>query len=158
MRNAMTKTIALVVVLAAVGACQRRGPFSDLERRTGKTRCNLDRLNEQEIRSDKPPVMDVTQLKPWVLSGWAIDAVANQPALGVLAVIDGRQTVVAKYGTARPDVASALAQPAFAQTGFEAHLERLDLAPGMHNVTLAIIAVDGRGYFRPDSEWTIEVR
>jgi hypothetical protein len=150
----MNKRAALLLLFVA--ACQR-APFSDLQLRHGRTRFNVDRLNGQVVEVAKPLVIDATG-KEWILDGWAIDAVLSKPATGVLALIDNKETLVGRYGTQRTDVAEATHRPEYERTGFELHLESAGLAPGRHSLSLFVLAADGRGYYRSDSEWTIESR
>ena len=154
----MTRTVALISLLMTLAACQRRSPFGDLEWRHGPTQVNLDRLAGRPIVTGTPFVLESGSEQPGALCGWAIDAQAKQLATGVVLVIDGRHTFVAKYGTERKDVAEALHQPAFAQAGFELRLAPSDLPRGNHTVSAMVLSADGRGYYRSDHEWAIAVR
>jgi hypothetical protein len=153
----MTRTLAAITLLLALAGCQR-APFTDLQWRHGKTRFNVDRINGHEVAVVNPIVIDSTPGTAWILTGWAIDAESGKPATGVLGVIDNKTTVIANYGTERNDVAEAQHKPEYARTGWELHLENAGLAPGRHTLAIVILAGDGRGYYRTDTEWTIESR
>jgi len=77
-----------------------------------------------------------------LLGGWAVDPATGGPAGEVVAVVDGRVVATSVTGQPRPDVASALRDPAAADAGFE-----LYVPSNVHGtVTLYGLGRDAKAY------------
>ncbi len=69
--------------------------------------------------------------------GWAADGGAPVPVDAVCAAVDGRIVVQqARYGLARPDVASVMGSSALSASGYVDRFSAHDLAPGAHVVSV----------------------
>jgi len=74
---------------------------------------------------------------PLGLDGWALTD-RKAPAQAIVYRIDAGPWYAATYGTARPDVAVALHDPALAWAGFFAHIPIATTAPGHHLIHVAV--------------------
>lgn len=74
-----------------------------------------------------------------VVRGWAFDPRVAVDAAEVLAVVDDRYEHVAS-GFPRPDVVSALGNPAAEHAGFEAHIDTSTLASGEHRFAIEVVS------------------
>jgi hypothetical protein len=124
---------------------------------TGETYFSLDKLNQTSLLTTPVPPITVGAGEAVTLSGWAVDTRAGKAAGGVLVVIDGGQTVEAKYGMERGDVATALKSGGYAKSGFVATVGGGTLPAGKHELTIRIVTADGRGYYAPTQAITITV-
>ena len=85
--------------------------------------------------------------QPIVVTGWALDGAARQPATAVYLLLDGRYTYRASYGAARPDVAHAVGVAGTDRFGFTATLPPGMATPGQqHTLTVRIVTADGTAY------------
>src|SRR4051812_27707939 len=82
--------------------------------------------------------------------GWAVDAAAGVEASGVIVCIDGRPAAFAAYGLQRPDVAEALRNRRFRDSGFDATVPSSQLGSGIHELSLRVLTHDGKHYIEPD--------
>jgi peptidoglycan/LPS O-acetylase OafA/YrhL len=113
----------------------------------------VDAIGASAAPSPQPPV--VPQGSALTLGGWVVDPAAEQPASEVYLVVDGTQEVLASYGRDRLDVATFLHQPAYRSSGFTATVRTDTLSPGMHALTLRIVAADSGGYYFP--AWRLDI-
>ena len=81
-----------------------------------------------------------------VLQGWAVDEKRARAGSGALALVDGRPAASAVYGADRNDVASYLGVPDFRFSGYRVEMPAEKLAPGTHELRVAVIAPDARRY------------
>jgi hypothetical protein len=77
--------------------------------------------------------------------GWAVDGLAKQPAKNVFIDLDGR-LYLAQYGAPRQDVADALKEPAFLNSGYTVTIP-VPPSDVEHRVTLKVVNAAGTGYY-----------
>ena len=92
-----------------------------------------------------------------VFSGWAADDAERAPITNVLAVVDGGTAYPAVTGMRRDDVATALGNPAYADSGFRLTIPPCVLADGEHLIAFRFEAADGRGFYRSKNDVDIDV-
>jgi hypothetical protein len=87
------------------------------------------------------------------VAGWALDPQTMEPGRAVLASLDGRAPLqrATAYGVKRPDVASALSDPAALASGFRVDISLAGAQPGLHRIMFVVIAHDGRRTTLPTS-------
>jgi hypothetical protein len=112
----------------------------------GTTQIFVDRVNMTHSPSASDTVA-VDRRWPLHIVGWAVDAPNKDVAGGVYIDIDG-QTYQARYGIARPDVASALQNPRYSTSGFDAELPIGDLEPGPHAIALRVMNAQRTGLYQ----------
>jgi hypothetical protein len=78
-----------------------------------------------------------------LVSGWVVDPVDGSPMSNVKVYVDGALFGVPTLGIARPDVATYLNKPAYANSGFQLVGSAASLSSGTHAVT--VVATDSGG-------------
>ncbi|MCC7106794.1 MAG: hypothetical protein IT307_16800 [Chloroflexi bacterium] len=81
-----------------------------------------------------------------VISGWAVDRAAGEPAAAVFIDAGGRLQIPARYGLVRPDLAD---MPGFApprKVGFRAEFASALLRPGPQVLRVLVVSADGASY------------
>jgi hypothetical protein len=81
-----------------------------------------------------------------VISGWALDGAARQPASAVDLLLDGEAYRVRPH-TARGDVAAAFGSRSYFRSGFSARFPANLLVPGAHELEIRIVTDGGRESF-----------
>jgi len=110
--------------------------------RAGAALATLDRLGN----STTPSAVPIGTDQPIVVTGWALDGAARQPATAVYLLLDGRYTYRAEYGAARSDVATAVGSTGGDRVGFTATLPPGMAAPGAHTLAVRVVTADGSAY------------
>jgi hypothetical protein len=87
------------------------------------------------------------------VEGWAVDKPAGGLAGGVLIMVDEQIPIQAEYGQERTDVAEALGNAAYLNSGYTAIIPAEFLPPGRHTLTVRVLSQDGQSYY-PSTEWT----
>lgn len=176
------RTVGLAIVTVAffmmISAVALTGPLSAL-RPASKTpitlkRSELERL--QLLEGTTPLSLDVVITAPGrqrtvatqihvtenvradqdlIIVGWAVDASSNKPAQSMLLSIEGAPLLPVVYGSNRPDVATALHNDAFENSGFRAEIAPGILKIGKHKVDLIILNAAGTAYYRIRNRVTI---
>ena len=90
------------------------------------------------------------------VSGWAVDAGAEDVAGGVYVIVDGRP-FPALYGTRNPEVAERFDVPAYEHSGFEREIPVSEIGPGSHELSVVVVTNDGSGYYPPERTIAFEV-
>ena len=82
-----------------------------------------------------------------IVKGWAFDFFDTKPASAVYLQVDGNKFVKTTYGQSRMDnVALFNHNYALAPTGFSAAIPNSRLGPGVHELRVIVISVDGKKY------------
>jgi hypothetical protein len=90
------------------------------------------------------------------VSGWAVDAEAQDTAGGVYVVIDGKP-YPAFYGTEKKQVAERFDEPEYRYSGFWRAIPVSEVGRGVHELSLIVVTSDGERYYRPDKEISFDV-
>ena len=98
----------------------------------------------------------VSRRDDFFVVGWAVDERARNVAADVDVLIDDRP-YPSSYGIDRPDVSSYFAAPAYRGSGFRARLKGTDVGPGVHALSLRVLAND-RSCFYESIKVPIDVR
>ena len=77
------------------------------------------------------------------MRGWVGDPVDGSPLSNVKVYVDGTLFATPTLNIARPDVASYLSKPAYANSGYVLVASVASLSPGAHAVT--VVAIDSGG-------------
>jgi len=115
----------------------------------------IDQIGDGATRQAGPIAAD----QPVVVTGWALDGAARQPATAVYLLLDGRYTYRAEYGAARPDVAATAGGANDDNVGFTATLPPGMATPGRrHTLAVRIVTTDGSAYAdsSPLATFTVE--
>ncbi len=94
---------------------------------------------------------------PIIVSGWAIDTMAQTGAGNVFLSIDGTTDLPTIYGFDRSDVASGAGNDTYLPSGYTVVIPARTLAPGKHVLTLKIAAKDLRGYAESSQSVEVEI-
>ena len=78
-----------------------------------------------------------------LVGGWAADSMDGAPLNGISVKIDGVQVGRPTIGIARPDVANALNNQAYLQSGYNFTYPVSSLAAGTHQVTVTVVDSSG---------------
>lgn len=89
------------------------------------------------------------------VGGWALAPEGGPAPVAVFVTVDGSLDVQAVYGDDSPSVRSGLSYAH--RAGFDTTIQLAGLAPGQHQLTLKIVAADGRTYYDPSTKATFEV-
>ncbi len=119
----------------------------------GSTPFTVDMING--VNASSAPIQ-VPSADAVVVDGWAVDEQAGLAAGGVRIGIDGRN-VTAAYGIDRIDVAESLGNQSYRYSGFRAVFPPRDLRAGTHQVSIEVLAADGRGRYVSASSVEIEI-
>jgi hypothetical protein len=94
------------------------------------------------------------------VEGWAVDKPAGGLAEGVFIVVDEQIPIQAEYGHERTDVAEALGNAAYLNSGYTAIIPAEFLPPGRHTLTVRVVSQDGQSYYpsAPTTKVVIRVR
>lgn len=92
--------------------------------------------------------------KEITLTGWAYDGAVNRPASNVVVLFDDNE-FAADYGSERKDVAKGFKDQALVPTGYTATIPATAVTPGEHSLTLAVVAADGKGYYKSNTTFKV---
>ena len=81
------------------------------------------------------------------ISGWAVDSIAKNRDMGVIAVIDKKYFYPLQNGIQRPDVSKFFNNANYEYSGFNGSIQLNNLSYGKHTLTLRIINYDETGYY-----------
>ena len=126
------------------------GDLARLEELPRRTDGRIETVGGIKVVETQGKPISVAAGRPIEITGWAVDRSAFGPARGVAVTVDDREHVWAHYELFRPDVATALSNPAYVMSGFRAIVT--ELPPGRHTLELKIVTQDGRSYFKPVRE------
>jgi hypothetical protein len=114
------------------------GPLANLLR--GETRANIDDVNGHSVSDARiySPNGGLVAVK-----GWAVDTPNHKVASAVFIYVDG-QLFPTTYGAPRPDVAAALSDARYQNSGFNGVIRA---GPGDHRVFLRIVDAGGHGFY-----------
>lgn len=91
------------------------------------------------------------------ITGWAVDEAAADVAGGVYVVVDGKP-FPAFYGTRSESVAERLGDTAFEHSGFERDIPVSGIRSGKPELSVIVVANDGKRCYLPDRETTLEAQ
>ena len=85
-----------------------------------------------------------------VLAGWCADPIARTRGQTIFIIADGHRRLVTHraYGVARADVATYFATPSLTDVGFRIEVAARELGLGKHELQVALVSADSRGYYR----------
>jgi hypothetical protein len=106
----------------------------------GETKGYIDDIDGRSLATG---MANAASNQSLTVSGWAVDAPAHRPASAVYFDLDGH-LFSTFYGSERHDVAGALKEPAYGNSGFRGQIYG---APGSHKVSIRIVNADGTGYY-----------
>jgi hypothetical protein len=113
-----------------------------------------------QLAAENQPIGDGPVLIPEgssyvTVSGWAVDADAEDEAGGVYISIDGNP-LLAFYGLETEAVAERLGNPAYESSGFKRSIPVSEIGSGRHKLSISVLTSDGERY-RSSRELTLEV-
>jgi hypothetical protein len=87
----------------------------------------------------------------YYVDGWGADHAGKALARAACLFVDGRlaSRAISFYDVSRPDVATALKQPALGRAGYKLVLPPRLLRPGPHDLSVGIVSTDGTVSFVP---------
>ncbi len=118
--------------------------------RPGNTADSIDEISDDGVETPVNSMTEPLTVKrgsALSIRGWAVDAPAESTAGGVLVLIRGSRPIRANYGESRPDVATALGNPSYVNSGFVAKVDTKSLAPGLYSVRFEVLTADRTGYY-----------
>jgi hypothetical protein len=123
----------------------------------GATLASIDWCQVMVSRPHSQPVV-IPPASPIFIGGWAIDQAAGGPARGVVVDIDGQTRFLASYGFAGQDVAGRYGDPPYERSRFRAVVPAGTLSPGVHTLTIRVLAADGLHYYSHPQQVRFEIR
>jgi hypothetical protein len=96
----------------------------------------LEKMNDVSDPITGTPVV-ISQPKPILLKGWAVDRSAKLPTPGVKVLLDGNPYDLS-YGYPSPDIANYFKNPAYANSGFRMDFPTTGLAKGKHSLSFRV--------------------
>jgi hypothetical protein len=114
----------------------------------------IDLVNEHLAAEARQPIPINGRML--TIKGWAVDKNEKVAASNVIAVIDGKQ-FTSKYGLARPDVARALRNDAYNNSGWELQIPVRDIRKGVHEINFMVITGDELSYYEIFTKIQVEV-
>jgi hypothetical protein len=123
-------------------------PISSLSPAPSSTAFHLDTINNVEASQHKQPIVLPGKDRFIIVRGWAVDADAKDLAGGVYVKIDGK-LFPAFYGISREDVAQALGDPTYSNSGFERAIPISSIGSGVHKLSIIVVTSDKEGYYEP---------
>ncbi len=131
---------SIVGAVAALGTLQARFYASPATLHTEEAQAQFTRVGQYPVATLF--ALDDTRLfgpKQTIdVEGWAFDSRSGLPARAVALEVDGRLRSGLRYGIARPDVVGRFHDDGLLDTGFGVRLGLAGLAPGRHELRLAI--------------------
>jgi sugar lactone lactonase YvrE len=127
-----------VVAIDSGGRSTTFGPLSITVTAPAPPIGNLEQAVDSVTGSTTVPQTDSV-----FVSGWVADATDGAPLKNVKVYIDGNLAGTPILGIARPDVAAALNNPAYLDSGYQFYYSAATLSPGAHAVT--VVAIDSGG-------------
>jgi len=119
---------------------------------------HLDTIDDKLIQSEQILMIEANKEKTLRLTGWAIDSIGKAEAGGVLISVDGQIVIPAFCGLSRPDVAKYFNNDNYTLCGFEALLDTAMIGPGQHDLSIKVIAADGKAFYQPVKFLTMEIK
>ncbi len=127
--------------------------FPDIPRSTGKTLSSIDYINGARLTSD-PKIIHMSE-HLLTVQGWAVDSRAERSSGGVWAQI-GEKCFKSQNAFSRGDVAAFYKNNEFIMSGFSFAIPLSDVGPGVHTLSLRILAHDKQSYYQT-GEITLQV-
>ena len=110
------------------------------------TRYSLDAMNGNIVKYNEPTIIQKSTIR---ISGWAVDFPNAKLASSVVVDIDGNQ-FMANIGQSRPDVAKALNNSEYINSGWVLEIPISLIGKGEHACNIKIISADGKSYYETD--------
>jgi len=151
MRNyALVGVLSLVALLASCGDSNPQSEPQATGPGQGLTRAAEAPLYNIEIIGNVRSPLGIKNLRvaaagDLTVLGWAVDPVRKDAGSGVEVVVDG-VVYPATSGIKRGDVADHFQIPGYMASGYAVEIPAHSLAKGQHQVTVRVIATDGRTY------------
>lgn len=117
---------------------------------------NIDFINGKWIPAF-PEQVTLAPGQPLQLSGWAVDDLRKRPAGGIKVVVDDKMEIQVPYGGNRADVARFKGMPNYLYVGFTVVIPAADIPPGVHTVTVVVLAGDLQSYYLP-ARYTVSIK
>ncbi len=147
------KCTAVGVIAAPVRMTDRALP--------GRALYSLDTISDgtttKELGGPFHRAISVARGRSVAIGGWAVDDRAADAAAGVYVDIDSKVVVTGSYGKSRVDVAQAMNNSQYTNSGFDVVIPTSRLSIGSHDVALDVYAHDGAGRYRDPNILTITV-
>lgn len=122
----------------------------------GETRFVIDIAKWGSPRRADEVIKIPTEAGDFVVVGWAVDEAARDAAGGVYLEIDGH-LYETKFPIAREDVAQHFGVPAYKASGFELGVHTMELGKGRHELSIKILANDGKAHYAPDTRVILDI-
>lgn len=138
-------TVNFCVTQGGAGATLLKVAPISLFVRPVQEQLSLDTVNGPAVveAAQSGAVVTIPRDQETTVTGWVVDPAARQPVTSVGISIDGKVLGKTIYGRPRPDVAAALHEPSYTESGFEASLPAGSIAPGNHVLRLAVTSSSG---------------
>jgi hypothetical protein len=153
-RSAYTVSPQIVELIVEAGSPVDPGRLTRLEQTTWGV---VDTVNGAYQPSPHKHPLPITTDQPLEVKGWAVDALTGRPARGGFLAVDDKWYFPVRFGVLRPELPVGLENVHFASSGYEAIIPAGALPPGRHVLTLRVVTQDGRSYYSPLPEQTIEI-
>lgn len=95
--------------------------------------------------------------KDIIIRGWAIDEPLASNELELIVKI-GEKYFTSNYGTPRPDVADALNNQAYVNSGWNINISTQDLDTGLHEVSFILLSKDEKVFYNNGRPITVNIR
>lgn len=144
-------------VFAGTESRPRLPDVADLSKKESSTKAVIGSIDGVRTREGKKPV-PVSRAEVVVsVSGWAVDASAEEPAGFVYLEMDDT-LYPAYYGLESNGLAGQLGVPAYDEARFEAKIPVLNAEPGVHELSLIVVTNDGSSYYEVPEAASVKVR
>lgn len=131
-------------------------PLSELTPAASETISSMDQVSGTLVSQAEQPIAIPKGDGTIRVSGWAIDAEAENAAGGVYVEVDGELFPAFQEGD-RGDVAERFGVPAYRDAGFVTDIPTSQIGPGAHELSLVVLSSDRERYYRTEHKVEIEV-
>ncbi len=131
-------------------------PLSELSPVPSSALSEIESISAVEVDQENQPVSIPAEEPSIEITGWAVDAEAEDVAGGVYVGI-GDRLFPAFYGVDREDLAERYGIPSYSDSGFRRAIPVSEIGTGTHELSVVVLTNDKTGYYRPDQEVALEI-
>jgi ABC-type amino acid transport system permease subunit len=137
-------------------------PLSELSPVSSPTLYRVESVSQVGVDQENRPILAPENESFVEITGWAVDAEAEDAAGGVYVKIDDK-LFPAFYGTDKSGsdteaLANRFGIPAYRHAVFERAIPVSEIGTGTHELSVIVLTNDREEYYRPDQTITFEVR
>ncbi len=128
--------------------------YNKLKKLSGVTPLVVDKINGTLVKGKKTPI--AVKGNKVIITGWAIDKLADKTAGGVYIEIAGK-LFAAKYGEKRGGVAKMLKNKNLVNSGFNAEIPTSSIGKGTHTLKIHAVTHNMQKVYSPNKGREIKI-